>query len=101
MLQAIHLLPAFDLFVVVVAVDARWLHRTVGQIYQGQLAEPDQGATRLCHRRRLLEKIFQLQIWMGPFGNPATVPSFGPQSGMEPVRGLLLDKLYPVRYIRP
>ena len=42
-LQAIHLLLAFDLFVVVVAVDARWLHRAVGQVYRGQRPGPSSG----------------------------------------------------------
>lgn len=76
-LQAIHLLLAFDLFVVVVAVDARWLHRAVGQVYQGQLAEPDQlaqsGSATVAD---YLEKIFQLPIWMQPIGNPSTVERF-------------------------
>ena len=82
-LQAIHLLLAFDLFVVVVAVDARWLHRAVGKIYSGQLAAPKQpdesdqtvqaeGATVADY----LEKIFQLPIWMQPIGNPPTVEAF-------------------------
>ncbi|WP_084799461.1 P-loop NTPase fold protein [Bradyrhizobium sp. Ai1a-2] len=76
-LQAIYLLLAFELFVVVVAVDARWLHRAVGQVYRGQLSEPDQpiqsaGATVADY----LEKIFQLPIWMRPIGNPAEVWRF-------------------------
>ncbi|MGY3149293.1 energy-coupling factor transporter ATP-binding protein EcfA2 [Bradyrhizobium sp. USDA 3397] len=79
-LQAIHLLLAFDLFVVVVAVDARWLHRAVGKVYSGQLAAPwgsDQapqatGATVADY----LEKIFQLPIWMRPIGSSATVETF-------------------------
>src|SRR5689334_4253551 len=49
--QAIHLLLAFDLFVIVLAVDARRLHRAVGQAYLGQLAEPDQPVQRDCATR--------------------------------------------------
>jgi hypothetical protein len=76
-LEAIHLLLAFDLFVVVVAVDARWLHRAVGKIYRGQLAEPDQRAQSASATvADYLEKIFQLPIWMQPIGNPATVERF-------------------------
>ncbi len=82
-LQAIHLLLAFDLFVVVVSVDARWLHRAVGKVYSGQLATPRQlvdsdqpaqaaGATVADY----LEKIFQLPIWMQPIGSPAAVAKF-------------------------
>src|SRR5262249_31497061 len=76
-LQAIHLLLAFDLFVVVVAVDARWLHRAVGQVYRGQLAgsdEPVESGTATV--ADYLEKIFQLPIWMRPIGNPSTVERF-------------------------
>jgi hypothetical protein len=76
-LQAIHLLLAFDLFVVVVAVDARWLHRAVGQVYRGQLAGPDRPAqSDSATVADYLEKIFQLPIWMQPIGNPATVERF-------------------------
>ena len=76
-LQAIHLLLAFDLFVVVVAVDARWLHRAVGQVYSGQLAGPDQPAQSASATvADYLEKIFQLPVWMQPIGNPATVERF-------------------------
>ncbi|WP_186293997.1 P-loop NTPase fold protein [Bradyrhizobium guangdongense] len=82
-LQAIHLLLAFDLFVVVVAVDARWLHRAVGKVYSGQLAVPGQpgdadqpvqlaGATVADY----LEKIFQLPIWMQSISNPGMVETF-------------------------
>jgi hypothetical protein len=74
-LQAIHLLLAFDLFVVVVAVDARWLHRAVRQVYRGQLDESDQ-PTQSATVADYLEKIFQLPIWMQPVGDPATVERF-------------------------
>ncbi|MDO9562892.1 MAG: P-loop NTPase fold protein, partial [Bradyrhizobium sp.] len=76
-LQAIQLLLAFDLFVVVVAVDARWLHRAVGQVYSGQLAQPDQPAQSASATvADYLEKIFQLPIWMPSIGDPATVERF-------------------------
>ncbi|MET4323602.1 P-loop NTPase fold protein [Bradyrhizobium sp. RT5a] len=83
-LEAIHLLLAFDLFVVVVAVDARWLHRAVGQIYRGQLADPDQPSlSRTATVADYLEKIFQLPFWMQPISNPATVAQF--VSGIDSV----------------
>jgi KAP-like P-loop domain-containing protein len=82
-LQAIHLLLAFDLFVVVVAVDARWLHRAVGKVYSGQLAAPSQVAdsdqpaqTAGATVADYLEKIFQLPIWMQSIGSPETVKNF-------------------------
>ena len=49
-LQAVHLLLAFKLFVVIVAVDSRWLERSLLAHYQGLLIEP----------QRYLEKIFQI-----------------------------------------
>jgi hypothetical protein len=76
-LQAIHLLLAFDLFVVVVAVDARWLHRAVGQVYSGQLAAPgEKDKSNSATVADYLEKIFQLPIWMRPIGDPMTVDRF-------------------------
>jgi hypothetical protein len=101
-LQAIHLLLAFDLFVVVVAVDARWLHRAVGQVYHGQLVTPDQPVQAASATvADYLEKIFQLPIWMQSMGNPTTVDRFvrgldrpendishraQPSPGPEPIR---------------
>ena len=41
MLEAVHLLLAFDLFVVVVGVDVRWLKGSLGRYYKSQLAEDD------------------------------------------------------------
>lgn len=63
-LQAVHLLLAFDLFVVVVAVDARWLERALNETYN-----PVSSGTAGGHRfdaHNYLEKIFQI-----PFSLPA------------------------------
>jgi peptidoglycan hydrolase-like protein with peptidoglycan-binding domain len=49
-LQAVHLLLAFRLFVVVVGVDSRWLERSLREHYQDLLSDPDD----------YLEKIFQI-----------------------------------------
>ena len=49
-LQAVHLLLAFKLFVVVVGVDSRWLQRSLEAHYRNLLEEPDS----------YLEKIFQI-----------------------------------------
>jgi hypothetical protein len=93
-LQAIHLLLAFDLFVVVVAVDARWLHRAVGQVYSGQLAQPDQpGQNASATVADYLEKIFQLPIWMPPIGDAATVKRF--VQGIDKPDTTLSDSIRP------
>lgn len=49
-LQAVHLLLAFKLFVVVVGVDSRWLERSLRVHYRNLLDQPD----------NYLEKIFQI-----------------------------------------
>lgn len=65
-LQAVHLLLAFRLFVVVVAVDPRWLHRALEVHYPELLStvrngnHPDDEAGRAATPREYLEKIFQI-----------------------------------------
>jgi hypothetical protein len=56
-LEAVHLLLAFPLFVVVVAVDSRWLESSLREHY-GQL---DQDGARPAD---YLEKIFQVPFWV-------------------------------------
>jgi hypothetical protein len=53
-LQAVHLLLAFKLFVVVVGVDSRWLERSLRAHYQNLLEEPGS----------YLEKIFQIPFML-------------------------------------
>ena len=70
-LQAIHLLLAFPLFVVVVGVDPRWLLGALEEHYSMQLrsgedADVDLGPTTALH---YLEKIFQI-----PFSVPPMAP---------------------------
>ena len=65
-LEAIHLLLAFDLFVVVVGVDARWLQNSLGEFYEKQLAvaeEPGSGRPTVAD---YLEKIFQVPFHLRP-----------------------------------
>ncbi|MDQ4070611.1 MAG: P-loop NTPase fold protein, partial [Actinomycetota bacterium] len=56
-LQAVHLLLAFPLFVVVVAVDSRWLAGSLKEHYRAQLQD---GVTPDDY----LEKIFQIAYWV-------------------------------------
>ena len=63
-LQAVHLLLAFPLFVVVVAVDSRWLSSSLKAHYDAQLrgdVTPDD----------YLEKIFQVAFWVQPMDDDA------------------------------
>jgi hypothetical protein len=78
-LEAIHLLLSFELFVVVVGVDIRWaakslaekypLHLTPG-IYEGGQSSYDanQGVSALDY----LEKIFQIPFWLPPMEENAS-----------------------------
>lgn len=66
-LRAVHLLLAFPLFVVVVAVDSRWLTRCLRTQHQAIFGpvgdDPEPGsATPLDY----LEKIFQIPLWLQP-----------------------------------
>ncbi len=60
-LEAVHLLLAFPLFVVVVAVDARWLESSLREHYT-------QLGTDRAKPADYLEKIFQVPFWVRPLG---------------------------------
>lgn len=62
-LEAVHLLLAFPLFVVVVAVDARWLESSLREHYRQLAADPDADAAVPAD---FLEKIFQVPFWVRP-----------------------------------
>jgi KAP family P-loop domain len=79
-LQLVHMLLAFELFVVVVAVDARWVEEALINSYKW-LADSDAGATAggstnghpgshpsaaLVTPQDYLEKIFQISFWLEP-----------------------------------
>ncbi len=74
-LQAIHLLLAFPLFVVVVGVDARWVTRSLQETYEWlkpgadglPVARKAEGVTPHDY----LEKIFQIPFWLKPMGADA------------------------------
>lgn len=79
-LQAIHLLLAFELFVVVVGVDVRWVEEAVARQFPQAPTELSTAATQgeretaqrkaeMDRRKRAieyLEKIFQLPFWLRP-----------------------------------
>jgi hypothetical protein len=65
-LQAVHLLLAFDLFNVVVGVDARWLERSLHRQYVGRLGGSRKGAESEFSPHDYLEKIFQIPYMLAP-----------------------------------
>jgi KAP family P-loop domain/TIR domain len=89
-LQAIHLLLAFPLFVVVVGVDSRWVTRSLQQNYEwlgendGEIANGDKkeavedrdeerGRGTGATPHDYLEKIFQIPFWLKPMNDDACV----------------------------
>ena len=68
-LEAVHLLLAFPLFVVVVAVDPRWLRECLEMHYPRLLATSEkeaQGLTTPSTPQDYLEKIFQIPFYLRP-----------------------------------
>src|SRR5690606_13992282 len=67
-LEAVHLLLALDLFVVVVAVDARWLLRSLEVHYRDLLNGEGQAGDGSRHStpQSYLEKIFQITYALAP-----------------------------------
>ncbi|MAS42993.1 MAG: hypothetical protein CML43_07560 [Rhodobacteraceae bacterium] len=106
-LEAIHLLLAFDLFVVVVGVDSRWIEGALGRFYRRQLtrdgAEGPADAGDRPSVADYLEKIFQAPFRLRPLdfgegggyarlvddllGEPASEEGDGAQAGDPPVQG--------------
>jgi hypothetical protein len=70
MLEAVHLLLALDLFVVVVAVDSRWLIRALQVHYRELLTafngDGDEDGLRSSTAQNYLEKIFQITYALAP-----------------------------------
>ncbi|MBN1207376.1 MAG: hypothetical protein JXB05_21025 [Myxococcaceae bacterium] len=70
MLEAVHLLLALDLFVVVVAVDSRWLMRALQVHYKDLLTaldgDGDDEDLRSSTAQNYLEKIFQVTYALAP-----------------------------------
>jgi hypothetical protein len=70
-LQAVHLLLAFPLFVVVVGVDARWISQSLDARYRELLHVGNSDAASLLEQsfgfatsEDYLEKIFQIPLWL-------------------------------------
>jgi hypothetical protein len=78
-LQAVHLLLAFPLFVVVVAVDSRWLAHSLAEHYPAlatsvrSVTQPGLNGADGDHATPsdYLEKIFQVPFWIEPLGSGA------------------------------
>lgn len=81
-LEAVHLLLAFELFVVVVGVDARWVRNALRNHYLEMLSEDrdeadgqissDQHLVKAATPRDYVEKIFQVPFWLKPMDDGAS-----------------------------
>lgn len=108
-LQAVHLLLAFDLFVVVVGVDARWVSQSLKHHYKELWLEADRDGDSTSKPaaaeeawvvpgyeatpHEYLEKIFQIPFWLQPM-SPAGTQTY--------IHGLLpIDELSETRSPRP
>ncbi len=72
-LEAVHLLLGLDLFVVIVAVDSRWMLRALEVHYEALLTaedERDDDAFRESTPQNYLEKIFQIPFALAPMSEP-------------------------------
>lgn len=104
-LQAVHLLLAFPLFVVVVAVDSRWLLHALRRHYRGVLTPAGRARAAAADRpwettpQNYLEKIFQVPFTLRPMGRdafgrlvagllPAPAGGSPPGPGREPAGAL-------------
>lgn len=69
-LEAVHLLLAFPLFVVVVGVDARWITKSLQTRYRDLMGEGEEifeSSSKASPRSHdYLEKIFQIPLWLKP-----------------------------------
>ncbi|GGO87247.1 hypothetical protein GCM10011348_39990 [Marinobacterium nitratireducens] len=81
-LQAVHLMLAFKLFVVVVAVDSRWLRHALTKHFKALTG--NQAGKRHATPDDYLEKIFQIPFWIQPIGETAR---------RNIIQGLLRDHL--------
>jgi hypothetical protein len=119
-LQLVHMLLAFELFVVVVAVDARWVEHALKQSYPwlksvpSTIAQPGadadavtSGALGHVTPEDYLEKIFQIAFWLEPMtaGRAASyltslvrpsatgtpLPATAPGGAPAPVQALKVD----------
>lgn len=70
-LQAIHLLLAFDLFVVVVGVDVKWVQAALAKQFETGDAQIDAATEQQRNERAMhyLEKIFQIPFWLRPLSS--------------------------------
>jgi len=69
-LQAVHLLLSFKLFIVFVAVDVRWVGKALQKYYPMLAGENVSDGSATAHD--YLEKIFQVPYWVRPMSNDAS-----------------------------
>ena len=95
-LQAVHLLLAMELFVVVVGVDPRWLHRSLTDQYPTLMSEAD-AAYVSEGPERYLQKIFQVPFMLPSLSGAAVGRLLrhlaGRDDGLRPVASPAINSL--------
>jgi hypothetical protein len=71
-LQAIHLLLAFELFVVVVGVDVTWVQNALAKAFGDNGSKDGQAILESQRAAQYLEKIFQIAFWLEPLTSDGT-----------------------------
>ncbi|NWA05590.1 P-loop NTPase fold protein [Pseudomonas gingeri] len=71
-LQVVHLLLTFPIFVVMVAVDVRWARKALQKHYVGLINTGEGAGEGAASANDYLEKIFQIPYWMRPMGDSAS-----------------------------
>jgi KAP family P-loop domain len=102
-LEAVHLLLALKLFVVVVGVDPRWLAQSLKRHYIGQLGleqgEDSEAEVFATTPANYLEKIFQIPFALRPMGTDGFKRMVGGLFELRPVeRGLERSDISPLRH---
>ncbi|MEX2301402.1 MAG: P-loop NTPase fold protein [Bryobacterales bacterium] len=102
-LQAIHLLLALPLFVVVVGVDARWVSRSLElryqQLWNGANREKKGSPGEAASPQDYLEKIFQIPFWLEAMDGRSTrrlLNSLLPDGSTETTTGISAVRTSPV-----
>ncbi len=93
-LEAVHLLLAFECFVVVVAIDARWIRQSLELQHPQFKRTPGEGNVEGGRPTTsdYLEKIFQIPFWVRPFRPP---PAIGNLDAPNAYRSYLVQLLGP------
>lgn len=101
-LQAIHLLLAFELFVVVIGMDLRWVQDALGYCSTGRHTDDHNNEQRDRRAVQYLEKIIQVPFWLQPLESRSASAASGTYSGyVESLAGVVSKSDIPDIIVEP